>query len=236
MSLLLLVRHGKASPMTDDYDQLSELGFEQSRLLGHHFADARLTFDAVYVGPRKRHAQTLECVASAYRARGLAWPEPVRIDELDEHQGVLLLYKLLPRLAEEDPSMREVAEAMARGEMPALQGMLATFKSVTRRWVRGEIGHDDIEPWSGFRGRVARALEAMTASGRKKTVVAFTSAGAVAAAIGEVLSTPDEKVLDMSWALHNGSFSEVAFSDGGLGMKSFNATPHLRDARLVTSV
>ncbi len=34
MGLLLLVRHGQASWGADDYDVLSETGWEQARLLG----------------------------------------------------------------------------------------------------------------------------------------------------------------------------------------------------------
>ena len=57
---------------------------------------------------------------------------------------------------------------------------LAAFKRITRRWVRGEVGHDEVEPWKAFRARIARALEKIAAVGRGKTALVFTSAGAVA--------------------------------------------------------
>ena len=85
MSLLFLVRHAQASFHGDDYDQLSERGMEQSRRLGIHWAELSLSFDHVYVGPRRRHRQTLDAVAAVYRERGLNWPEPVELPELDEH-------------------------------------------------------------------------------------------------------------------------------------------------------
>ena len=50
------------------------------------------------------------------------------------------------------------------------------------------------------------------------------------------LRVTDEKVLDLSWALYNGALTELAFSAQGWGLVRFNGTPHLRDARLVTSV
>ena len=44
MAQIYLVRHGQASFGSSNYDQLSELGFEQARLLGRHGGRANLTF------------------------------------------------------------------------------------------------------------------------------------------------------------------------------------------------
>ena len=38
MAEILMVRHGQAAFGTDDYDRLTEVGWEQSRLLGDYFA------------------------------------------------------------------------------------------------------------------------------------------------------------------------------------------------------
>ena len=64
MSELYLVRHAQASFGADDYDQLSELGHEQARLLGQHFSRRGVTFDAFVVGDMKRHHQTLDGIAT----------------------------------------------------------------------------------------------------------------------------------------------------------------------------
>src|SRR5262245_2455219 len=87
MSLLVLVRDGQAAVAADDYDQLSPLGIEQSRRLGAYWAELNLVFDQAFFGPRRRHRQTIEAVAAVYRERGLSWPEPVQMPELDEHFG-----------------------------------------------------------------------------------------------------------------------------------------------------
>jgi broad specificity phosphatase PhoE len=239
MSALYLVRHGKASSFSSesDYDRLSEPGFAQSRCLGEHWAARGLIFDAVYVGPRKRHVQTHDVVRDVYAKHRLAWPEPVSLKELDEHDAIGMLFKVLPRLAGEDDVITRIVTGMARGEQPSPTDVLAVFKTVTRRWVRGEVSHDEVEDWTKFRLRVARGLTQMThGMDRGKKVVAFTSAGAVAAAVGAVLEVSDEMVLDLSWSLHNASVSELAFSDGRWGMRTFNGTAHLTDPALVTSV
>jgi broad specificity phosphatase PhoE len=240
MSTLLLVRHGKASAFAQDYDQLSPVGAEQSRLLAEHWAGADATsavvFDAVFVGPRKRQAQTHDAVRAVYAERGLAWPEPVVLSELDEHDGFNVVFRALPDLAAADAVLAALVEKMSRGERPTNEDALEAFRRVVRRWVRGEVDHPDVEPWRVFRARVVAALGKMGAVGKKKKIVAFTSAGAIAAAVGHALGvTDDEKVLELSWALFNGSVTELNFSSTGFGLLRFNATHHLA-GDLVTSV
>ena len=59
MAEVIVVRHGQAAFATDDYDRLTEVGWEQSRLLGEHFASAEQHFDAVFTGTMRRHRETL---------------------------------------------------------------------------------------------------------------------------------------------------------------------------------
>ena len=246
MPVLVLVRHGKASAFSQDgYDQLSEPGFAQARALGEHWIETGATFDRVYVGPRKRHAQTYETVAHVMRDAGRALPVATRVEELDEHDGIGLMFKMLPELARDDETIRALALALARGERPVTE-MLGVFRRVTRRWARGEINHAEVETWTAFRARVERGVAKMigdVAHGAR--IAAFTSGGTVAAAVGRAVGASDETVLDLSWSLYNGALTEIACSErghrseapnGGWRLVSFNGTPHLRDAKLVTSV
>lgn len=237
MPIALFVRHGRASAFGTDYDLLSPVGVEQSEALGTWVANEQITFDAVFVGPRKRHAQTLEAVSRTLSGRGQPLPGETVVPELDEHDGISLVFKLLPMLAADDPKLRAIVEATARGQQPAAADILDAFKRVTRRWVRGEIGHDDVESWAAFRARVGRALERIASIGRGKRALVITSAGAVASAVAEVLGVrDDEKVLDLSWAAYNASVTEIALGSERSSLRTFNATPHLREARLVTRV
>ncbi|HJV74342.1 MAG TPA: phosphoglycerate mutase family protein, partial [Noviherbaspirillum sp.] len=58
MGQIYLVRHGQASFGSANYDQLSELGLEQARLLGEWFANSRQQFHRVVTGDMRRHRQT----------------------------------------------------------------------------------------------------------------------------------------------------------------------------------
>ena len=78
MSHLVLVRHGQASMFADDYDHLSLAGEAQSRCLGHYWLRHDVTFDAVYVGPRRRQQGTEAVVRQVYADAGRPWPDAAR--------------------------------------------------------------------------------------------------------------------------------------------------------------
>ena len=73
--------------------------------------------------------------------------------------------------------------------------------------------------------------------GRGRNLVAFTSGGAVAAAVGLALGLADEKVIEISWRVRNAAVTELLFSPAngrepaGSGLRwtlhTFNTTPHL---------
>ena len=235
MSLMYLVRHGQASFLGNDYDQLSSLGVEQSRLLGLHWAELDLIFDKVYFGPLRRHRQTMEAVAAVYRERRLKWPEPVELPELDEHCGQQVLNRSLSGLIQRDPPIREIKEN--RDARTQQREYLLLFQKVTRMWVRRELTHPDLEAWHEFRGRVQRGLAKITAAaGSKKKIAAFTSGGPVAAALGVALNLEDEKTLELSWVVRNAAYTEFLFSRGRFSLVTFNAVPHLTSSDLRTFI
>src|SRR5260370_24915067 len=84
MSHLFLVRHGQASFLQPDYDRLSTKGEEQSRLLGGYLSKHRVSFDAVYSGPRSRQKDTARIFGEEYRRARGAWPVPQILNHFDE--------------------------------------------------------------------------------------------------------------------------------------------------------
>ena len=235
MSLLYLVRHGQASFYGDDYDQLSELGVEQAHRLGVHWAELNLSFDHVYVGPRRRHRQTLDTIAAVYRGRGLRWPESRSLPELDEHSGPEVLTRALPELLQRDPVIRELKKKFRRDSDTAQRDYLRVFQKVTRMWVRRELSLPELEAWHEFRSRVQTGLTRMTdVTGSKMKIVAITSGGPVAVATGFALALAEEKTLELSWVIRNAAYSEFLFSRGRFSLLSFNAVPHLTDPHLQT--
>ena len=158
-----------------------------------HWAELKLSFDQVYVGPRRRHQQTVDAVAAVYRERGLNWPKPVKLPELDEHSGVDVLIRSLPDLIQRDPAIRKMKETWRKDSDTAQRDFMRLYQKVTRMWVRRELHVPDLEAWHEFRDRVSRGLAKIADdAGSKKRVVVFSSAGPVAAATALALGLGDE--------------------------------------------
>ena len=212
----MLVRHGQtAGFFHGPYTALTPLGREQA-------AAVELPADIVFVGPRERHQETLAC------ARGPQWPEARVVQALDEHHGKVVMPRAVPLLA-------------ARGSERALAGVSGTLqgrerlrlvKEVMDAWVRGDLAQElaDIESFQAFRARVGDWLRTLLSDcPRSSTVVAVTSGGTVAAALGHVLGLSDDQVLELSYLVLNTSITELRFSaERGYTLFSFNTTPHLR--------
>lgn len=226
---LVLVRHGQASAISGDYDQLSDLGREQSRLLGGHFERFAFVPDRVLVGPRRRHAQTHA------EAKLHGWPEPERVEELDEHHAVQLLVALGPELGKRDDELGKLArEAFTSDHGSMRKALTKVFAAIIPAWARGEVVHPDVEPFDAFRVRVRRFLDRMRES--EGTSVAFTSGGAISAIVAEVHGLDTDQLLDVMWHVKNGSITEIAVRDGRMSIAALNGTPHLGEPRLLTGV
>jgi len=229
-----MVRHGQASLRHSDYDQLLPHGQEQARLLGVHWADRDLHFNHVYVGPRRRHRQTLDAIASVYRKRGLSWPDAIELPELDEYPGQLLMQRAAGLMNEDaplcDPTLEQDSDVAQRQ-------YLKLFQKVTRDWVRGDVPAPDLESWKDFRARVQGALQKIIrGEARQQLIAAFTSGGPVAAAVGMALDLGDEKTLELSWLTRNTACTEFLFSTGRLSLAAFNHHPHLATKELLTYI
>src|SRR5690348_12748107 len=91
MAVLYLIRHGQASFGLKDYDKLSELGEQQSRVLGESLRDRVPAIDLVVSGAMERHKQT---AAIALEAMGCSLVPRVdeRWNEYD-HNEVIVKHK-----------------------------------------------------------------------------------------------------------------------------------------------
>jgi broad specificity phosphatase PhoE len=201
MSKLLIVRHGQASFGAADYDQLSELGAQQSLRLGEYLAEHGTTIDAVYCGPAKRHRQTLEALSGA---AGLQLPDSEIVDGLAEF-----------------PAFRLVAKHAPGDE-------LASFQKVIDQWMHGHLNCGEIETAATFRARVEEALEMICrAQGRGKTTLVVTSGGPTMAAAMHALNLAPAKAAELLWVIANSSVSEFHYRNESLSLIGFNRVGHL---------
>ncbi len=231
MSTLLLVRHGQASAFEDNHDRLSSLGERQARLLGESWRQRRLQVDRVFSGPRVRQQRTAEIAAEA---AGL--PAPVVVEGLDEMCVEPLFREHLPDLFAKHAHLAALGDAMlaADGNAARARGFARLIEAGLQLWVRGEVSAFGVESWVQFQARVRHALSVLRADARGLRVLAFTSAGPVASAVQLALGADDSAALSLAFRVRNSSVSQFLFSGERLSLVSFNETPHLPDAALIT--
>jgi len=234
MGVVLLVRHGQASFGADDYDVLSERGWEQSRLLGVWLAERKVVPDVIWRGDMRRHRETAEGMVA-----GGGWTTPVAVDpgwnEFD-HLGVVAAYAA---------SAPDVRSASADTQSSGMQGVdrrefQRIFERATARWTAGEHDADYPESYAAFVARVRAALErACTAAGPGGVAVAVSSGGPIAAACAALVDPTgdDPATLARLWARFNtvtvnSSVTRVVVGSSGARMLTFNEHPHLEGEHL----
>jgi broad specificity phosphatase PhoE len=214
VSRILLVRHGQASFGAADYDNLSELGHEQSRVLGAALAARGVTADVVVAGEMRRHAQTAAGVLE-----GSGWTADVDVDagwnEFD-HLQVLAVH--------DQPTTAE-----GESEKAAFQRW---FEEATLRWTSGD--HDEAydESFAAFTSRVEAAMGRLAdALPSRGTAVVLTSGGPVAWACATLLADASPARTDLWQRLNpvsvNTGASTVVRGSRGTTLVSFNAHDHL---------
>ena len=237
MALLTLVRHGQASFLEDDYDKLSPLGERQSRILGEYWVRTGTRFDQVYYGPARRHAGTGEAAASAFRAAGQPWPQPIDVPELNEYPGIEVTRHFLPGLMEKHEDIRALEREFRGAAEKADAGRIfdKLFVRITRMWVAGELDSPEVETWQTFCARIDRGIARIREqTGPNGRAVVFTSGGVIAATVRSALDLAPQRTLELSWTSRNASFTELLFSPERFSLSSFNNHPHLENEELLT--
>jgi broad specificity phosphatase PhoE len=213
VSVVLLVRHGQASWGAEDYDQLSALGEQQSRLLGAALAARGVLPDLIVRGAMNRHRQTAEATAT-----GAGWTGPVVEDggwnEFD-HRQMLALH---PRRVGED-------EDVTRAEFQRW------FEEATLRWAGGRHADEYDESFTAFGERVEAALRrTVERLESKQTAVVFTSGGPIAWTVAALLRGGTGVWTALNPVVVNASVTMVVVGRRGTTLVSFNEHSHLEAA------
>jgi broad specificity phosphatase PhoE len=237
MSVLTLIRHGQASFFADDYDQLTPLGEQQSRLLGEHWLRQGVQFDAIYAGPRSRQQRSAELAADAFRRSGKTSPEPVVLADLDEFDLHGVFHRIVPELGQKDPEFAALLDGyrQSTGEHDRLRAFQRMFEPLLVHWQSLPGGRAGFESWFEFRDRVERALQQIVQTGGSgRRIAVFTSGGFIGAAVRWVLAAPDRSALELAWRLRNASLTEFVYTQKRVSLESFNTVPHLPEPALWT--
>jgi broad specificity phosphatase PhoE len=220
MSVIYLIRHGQASFGTDNYDQLSAVGREQSALLGSYFAALGEPIDRIYTGSLARQHATAQLIADALAPN----PPPLTIEPaFDEYHSEAILKAFAASLT---PAQLEQAG------WPGLQTDRRRFQffleRAARAWVEAQIAAEGMLPWRGFHGRIVAAIEnIMRTEGRSKTLLVSTSGGVIGTIVAHVLGLANHIGIELNWAVHNASITRLIYNADKVSLSMFNGLPHL---------
>ena len=236
MATLYLIRHGQASFMKSNYDQLSELGAAQAQQLGTYLANKDLQFDIAWMGALERHKDTYKNLVETYNQQQ-RFPEIVTDAALNEHQGAEIFNKLLPKLVEAEPALKSAMVHKGKDDPEVRKGVLKLFFQSLKKWAKGKLYLDGYEPFVDFKARCEQAYQTLLDGMEgKKSGIVISSGGTIRVLTGLLLGISDEKMMELNWQVMNTSITEFQYNKGQFYLKSFNGIPHLTEKKLITYV
>jgi broad specificity phosphatase PhoE len=170
----------------------------------------------------KRHAQSAAALAEGFALEGgQALPAPqldTGFDEFD-HRAIFETYT-------RDNGGREVVQRAAREGLSALAPLI---RAALAAWAQDAV-EGVPESWSAFGERVRSAAGRADARTDRRVLV-LTSGGVAARLAQAALAAPDHTAIHLNLSLRNSALAEFHRFDGALALGSWNAVPHLHDAR-----
>lgn len=214
MSVVYLVRHGQASFGTDDYDRLSTLGHEQSRITGKHLASQEVQPGRIVHGEMLRQRQTAAGVLTGLSA-DLKGEVDAGWNEFDASELVNALPDSGPRASTDSKVFQRVLE------------------QACARWAAGDHDADYTETFSAFTNRVDRALDDACATMKSgESTVVVSSSGAIAWTAARLLGAGFDQWLTLNRVTINSGVTKIITGARGTSLISYNDHGHLSPAQV----
>ena len=239
MTVVHLIRHGKATPDKASYDELHPIGQEQSRRLGAYLAARDQRFDAIYCGPLQRQADTLRIMREAAGATAARWPTTVVLDGLAEAPLEAIMRHCLAERLPGDVALQGLLHALGASTEPGASALAleSLLSYLVERWVAGEFERPGIESAADFGRRVLGAFSQVLAEQPGAAHVAvITSGGVIGWLVAHAQGLPEFQRTGGLGRFLNTSITRIEATTGGLGVIGLNALDHLADPALETFI
>lgn len=225
MANILLIRHGQAGFGKLNYDQLSDLGWQQAELVGKALTARGFEAGRVFYGSMRRHQETFLGAKKHWQSFGPV-AELSGFNEFDSDEVIACAF----------PQFKHKAALGAwlltqDNKRKAFQEL---FSKAVARWTGGENDSDYQESWSHFQQRVLAALKQATLEAQGKDIAIFTSGGPITAIAQHCLGLSNEQAFELNWMMINASLTQCLYSKNNpekIGLASFNEQQHLKQAR-----
>jgi broad specificity phosphatase PhoE len=236
MSSLYFIRHGQAG-RRQSYDELSDLGRTQARLLGEYFAAQNIDFHAIFSGALTRQRETASEMAAAYAGAGRRAPE-IAIDPNWNEFDLERVYEgMKTPLLRDDAQFRADYEELVQQMRDEHSAVHRTWSradtAIVRAWVRGEYEYNG-ESFHNFCGRVRRSLDVLQQFDREHAIAIFTSATPVAVWMGLTLGVDGLKIMQLAGVMYNTAITVIRLRQSEMRLFGFNGVPHLGEPEMRT--
>tara|TARA_R110000751_G_scaffold85900_3_gene171307 strand:+ start:20685 stop:21389 length:705 start_codon:yes stop_codon:yes gene_type:complete len=219
---IYLIRHGQASLGAANYDVLSPLGVQQSRLCGEFYQQQGLNFDHCYAGEMQRQIDTGRHTLAAMQQSDRS----ISIDAaFNEYHSDQVVATYLPKIIAQLPE----AEFYIKNAGQYRKEFQRVFSSAITLWITDESGSTDCPPWSEFVEQVRSGLQRVIAAHttRGQNIAIFTSGGTITAALQLITQMPATSAFELNWQIVNTSVSRLQYRKDKLSLAAFNSQAHL---------
>jgi broad specificity phosphatase PhoE len=211
MGKLTLVRHGQASFLAEDYDNLSVLGRLQAERLGEYWAKKGKQFDAVYLGTLRRHEQTLQGILKHLGPQ--ATPEyRASLNEYDSHAVI---------------SCTHPAPLPARDTVEGFKQHFRILRDGLRQWMDGTVQPTGMPTYQAFSDGIMAVTHDICREHTGKNVLVVSSGGPISTVVGRLLGTMPETTVELNYQIRNTALVEMRITPKHLRLMTFNGLPHL---------
>lgn len=217
MGLIYLIRHGQASFLQKNYDQLTNLGQLQSRLLGTSLKARNTEMGMAFSGGLNRHTETANHFFSAFKndlevTQLNGWKEYDHMELINRHNSDLDDFEKLSKwvITQDEP-------------LKAVQQLL---NDSLKDWIQ-DVHNYDIS-WTNFKKGVSSSLHQVSEQLDKgSNAVVFTSGGPIAVILMQLLALQDSQFIELQRRLVNTSVTKLLVGPNGVSLSSFNEYSHL---------
>ncbi|MPY77673.1 MAG: histidine phosphatase family protein [Actinophytocola sp.] len=201
MGAIYLVRHGQASFGAANYDQLSDVGAEQSKVAGDELRRRGVEFTEVRCGTMARQRDTASA-AGFDAAEDARWNEYDFIDVVRGHGGEL-------------------------PERPDPRGFQAVLDEALLAWIVAAEGSACAETWTAFTDRVNAAFDELVAGLPKGgSALVFTSGGVIGALAARAIGDQAGRFTALHRVTCNAGITKLVTGRSGTTLLAFNDHAH----------
>lgn len=218
MSELYLVRHAQASFAAQCYDDLSQTGIDQSRLLGEYFAAQGIAFDSVVGGEMQRHRQTIDVLRESGVGDACPGQTHAGLNEYDFKAMMQSFCKARP----DDELVRAIETNQDDRKV-----YFRLLRRVLTAWSENRLDAAP-ESWSSFQTRVTDARASLQGMANEcSRILVVSSGGAISMFLGSVLNLSPKHIFDLNLQIMNTGITRFFCSPSSIGLAEFNTVPHL---------